>query len=162
MNLKQLILYAKRDILRYAFICLESACRSFPERILELRTVEVPAGNVYMSEVVNHLEKHVCILVYSLEAARVVGKLVVVGGAGVPQQYALHLARIVIDQHREDFHDVSVGGIANKDELSLGEGLEDLVEHELAYLQGSADFAKVEGPSIEGTARIRLVDEVHV
>src|SRR3569833_930580 len=77
MNPKQLILYAKRDILRYAFICLESACRSFPERILELRTVAVPAGNVYMSEVVYHLEKHVCLLVYSLEVVRVVVFLVV-------------------------------------------------------------------------------------
>lgn len=125
--------------------------------------VAVSALDVQAHEVLGVLEEHVLVLVEALEAGGVVGELVAgVGGGRVAQENALDLAGEVLDHLRVVLHDIGVAGVGDKDELALGESLEDAVEKELADGEGGLDVGEVERAGIEAAAGVGGVDELHV
>ena len=121
------------------------------------------AGDVQVGEVVGREEEHVGVLGDALEAGGVVGELEGgVGGGGVAEEDALDLVRVLVVHGRVVAHDVRVGGVGDEDELALGVGGEDDLEEVLADGEGGGDVGEVEGPRVEGAARVGGEDELLV
>lgn len=74
----------------------------------------------------------------------------------------LTLPRKFSDHGRIVSHNITVAGIRNEDEFTLGEGSEDLLQEELPDGQRSADVAKVQRPCIKTATGVCLVDKVHI
>ena len=74
----------------------------------------------------------------------------------------MHLPR-KLSRHRWVIsHDIAVARVRNQDEFPLWECTEDLLEQVFAYAEGFVDVAEIEGTRVEGSAGVRLVDEIHV
>lgn len=108
-------------------------------------------------------EEHVHVLIEILEPVRVVGESIArIGGGGVAQEDTLDLAGEFGRHCGIVPHHVAVGRVGHEDEFSSGKSLEDLDEEIFPDRQCGIDVAEVEGPGVEGTARVGLVDELHV
>lgn len=122
------------------------------------RTNKRERGRAY-----RNVKEHVNLLVQILETAGIIWKPVItIGGSCVPQEDALHLGGKVHGQLRVRFHHVTVARVRHQDKFPFRIGGENLSEQKVTNMQSCADIAEVEGSRVERTARVRLVDELHI
>ena len=110
-----------------------------------------------------YVKEHIRIFDNALKPAGIVREMVTVISRGrIPQENTLDLARVIFRQCRVRLHDIAVARVCHENELPLGVRQKDLVQQESSDLQCCANIAEIQGPGIEGAARVSLIDEVHV